>query len=139
MVSNDFYVGKGRMLTHRGQKFREGSRFPAADLGLDEKSFATLVRDGSIVTGKERNAFVYPSPAPAAERPARSAALSRALHKTARTAPPPPAPPPAPPKEDGLEEMKKDDLLDMADDLGIKVSSRGNKEEIIKAIREKTK
>ena len=124
MVSNEYFVGKGKMLTHRGQRFPEGRRFPAADLGLDDRSFESLIRDKSIVTGKERNAFFHPKPAPVPVAPAPKAMPAPAA--------------PLPPVNDGLDAMKKDDLLDMAEDLGIKVSARMSKEEIARAIREKT-
>lgn len=113
MVNNDFYVAQGKTLSHKTGKFTEGRRFPAADLGLDQKSFDALVRDKSIVPGKVRNAFVHPK------------------------GPPPPSA--AVPKEgDGLEDMSKADLLEMAHKLGLEVVTRSSKDEVIAAIRGKT-
>lgn len=110
MVTNEFYVAKGRTISLKGQKYGEGRRFPAADLGLDQRAFDSLVRDGVLVTGKVRNAFMHP--------------------EVQRSAPPPPAR-----EADHLEEMSKADLLEQAADLGLDLPSRTNKDEIIAAIR----
>lgn len=109
-LSNDYYVNKGRTVTHEGKYFREIRRFPAADLGLSQKSFDSLVRDKSIITGKERNAFVHPEPPVMEDEP----------------------------KGNGLEEKSKADLQQIAEDLGLEVPSRANKDELISAILEAT-
>lgn len=62
-VSNDYYVNKGRTLIHKGKYFRQGHRFPAANLGIVSESFEALIRDGSIVkSGKAKTEEAPPSP-----------------------------------------------------------------------------
>lgn len=109
-VSNDYYVKQGRTISHKGKHFSAGKRFPAADLDIDKASFAALVHDKSIVTGKERNAFMRPEPSSADEEP----------------------------KDDGLEDKNKAELQQIAEDLGLEVPGRAGKDELIKAIREAT-
>lgn len=130
-VTNDLFVGKGKMLSVKGRKFEEGRRFPAADLGIDVKSFESLVRDGSIVAGKVRNEFMHPELSVPAAPPAplrvplttirRVNAQRRAKQDT--------------PPDDGLEKETRESLAKMAADLGIAVTAEDNKGAILSAIR----
>lgn len=43
-----------RFLTVRGKSFPAGRLFPAADLGIDERSFDSLLAGGALVEGKGR-------------------------------------------------------------------------------------
>ena len=64
MISNDLYVAKGKTIMHKGKTYGEGTRFPAATLGIDGKSFGSLVKDRTLISGKERNKFVHPGSKP---------------------------------------------------------------------------
>lgn len=117
-VTNEFYVARGKTITCRGQKFQEGRRFPAADLGMDQRGFDSLLKDKVLVTGKERNLFVHPAAVP----PHQNVKVTR---------------PPVVTTSDDFDRMSKDDLLDMAADLGVTAAPRWTKAEIIAAIKEK--
>lgn len=106
-VTNNYYVNQGLSVAHKGNHYKAGSRFPAADLNIDEKSFKTLIRDGSIVTGKERNAFTHPEPKE----------------------------PEAGEVNSDLAEKTKAELLELAESLGLEVDKRMNKDQIIDLIR----
>ena len=129
-VTNDLFVGKGKMLSVKGRKFEEGRRFPAADLGIDEKSYASLVRDGSIVPGKVRNEFMHPELVVSAAPPA----PPRVPHTTRRVSAVRRAKQDAP-LDDGLEKETRESLAKMAADLGIAVTAEDNKGAILSAIR----
>jgi len=112
-VDNDHYVNKGVTVNFKGQHFPPGHRFPAADLGIDQKSFDSLIRDKSIVSGKERNEFVHP------EEPEE----------------------PKEPKEleepsDDLEDMTKAELIEFAESFGLELDGSMKKDELIAAIKE---
>lgn len=118
-ISNEWYVNKGRTISHEGKYFRAGHRFPAADLNVDNASFGALVRDKSIVSGKERNTFVHPV--------------------AAEEVPPESQEPKPDVFSDDLAEHTKGELVMFAENLGINSAaklSRMNKDELIAAIRD---
>jgi len=110
LVSNNYYVNKGVTVNHKGQHFPPGHRFPAADLGIDQKSFDSLIRDKNIVSGKERNEFAHPEKP---EEPKESAEPS-----------------------DDLEDMTKAGLIEFAESLGLEPSQRMSKDELLAMIKE---
>ena len=110
IVDNNHYVNKGVTVNYKGQHFPPGHRFPAADLGIDQKSFDSLVRDKNIVSGKERNEFIHPEKP---EEPKESAEPS-----------------------DDLENMTKAQLVEFAESLGLEASARMSKDELIAMIKE---
>ncbi len=117
MVTNDFYVAKGKTISARGQRFQEGRRFPAADLGLDQRSFDSLIKDGALVTGKMRNLFVHPAAAP----PLKVLKVKRHPVVT---------------PSDDFERMATEDLEDLARDMGLRLGEHAGRKEIIERIKE---
>ena len=114
-VNNNYFVAQRRTLSFKGRKFKQGNRFPAADLSIDQKAFDSLIKDKALVTGKERNAFVHPEsvkPAEAAESKSESS-------------------------DDILENMSKAELLETARNLELEIDKRASKDEIIAAIKTK--
>ena len=117
MVTNDFYVAKGKTVSARGQRFQEGRRFPAADLGLDQRSFDSLIKDHAIVTGKERNRFLHPAATP----PPKTVKVKR--HPVVSAS-------------DDFERMATDDLMDLARDMGLRPGAHTGRKEVIEMIVE---
>lgn len=106
-VDNNHYVNKGVTVNYKGQHFPPGHRFPAADLGIDQKSFDSLIRDKSIVSGKERNEFAHPEEPKEPKEPS-----------------------------DDLEDMTKAELIEFAESLGLNLEYSMKKDELIAAIKE---
>ena len=123
-MRRDWIVSPTGAVSHNGKMFAPGADFPAEDLGLSEREIVQLAEEGAIEPEGLRAEALDEARRLGLEVPEKQSTkdLVERIQQAER-------------EDDGLDDLRKDELIEKAEALGIDVPSRATVPQIIALIR----